>query len=142
MFAGGILAYPRLRAEFQLKRADAVVLDVFSTPLGDGQQRLAVIYRWRLPETGEHWQLAWTQGDGRFLAVPDPVLPDGEVEAQVEAWLDQVRRPGTVWYDPSDPQGSAFIPALSGGRGSRRAETGLVLVALGIAWAWLTQRRS
>ena len=85
-----------------------------------------------------------------------PVLPAGMAAFTSEPRFDGVpvlawaRPESWAWclqaraVPPSEPflPLTAFIPALSGGRGSRRAETGLVLVALGLAWAWMTRKKS
>lgn len=85
-------------------------LEVFVHPVDEHTARLAVLFEYETPHGT--W-MGWSQGDGWWRAVPDPVLPRAVAEARAAAWRQEFdsprRRIFRVLYRANDPSASAFI---------------------------------
>jgi hypothetical protein len=148
LVTGSLLAWPQLRGWIFLQRTPGRILDVVTTPLGDGKVALAIGYEYLLPRRpGVHareFQIGWQIGDPFFHPIPDPVVEAGRSEAVVRALLDADQpepRMRTVFFASNDPVGTAFILDETAQDATHRVQIGAILVGIGILLGFYTWRQ-
>ena len=148
LVTGGLLAWPQLRGWIFLQRTPARILDVVTTPVGEGKVAIAVAYEYLLPRRpgvrAREFQIGWQIGDPFFRPIPDPVIEAGRSEAVVRSLLDADQpepRMRTVFFAANDPVGTAFILDETALVATHRVQIGAILVGIGILLGFYTWRR-
>jgi len=107
-------------------------LEVFIHPIDEQTARLAVLFEF---ETPHGTYMGWSQGNGWWREVADPVLPRDVAQARAAVWrqaFDSPRRTlFRVLYRANDPSGTAFI-LLETGFADWGQKIGIVLVAFSL----------
>lgn len=112
---GLLCAIPATYASMTTRTTVGRPLEVFIHPVDEHTARLAVLFEFETPRGT--W-MGWSQGNGWWRAVADPVLPRAVAEARAAVWRQEFdsprRRIFRVLYRANDPSGSAFILLESG----------------------------
>jgi hypothetical protein len=122
------------------------IKDVFLDQVAPGQARLQVVFEFTVDgKDGKNTYCSrgGNQVDARFRPIEDPLLPKEVAAARAKSLLGEdphYRQTRTVYYQASDPAGTAFI--VTEGSPSRRYEVGLALIAGGVLTFVLARRRA
>jgi hypothetical protein len=134
--AGTLLVWPQASAFWRYSRTSGEIVDAYVVPVGADQARLQVVFEFAIeaPKATMRY-FGYHQADGLFRRVEDPLLDKAVAERFARSMLGEdprFRLRRRVFYDASDPAGSAFIISEAVGSASRRYEIGLGLVAVGL----------
>ncbi len=145
MVTGALLVWPQVRGYWTHRRSEGRIIDVLPEQVPGGV-RLRLTYEFPAGRTeeGQRRQLGYQVADPFFKPIDDPLLPADRAEGILRRLRDadsgvELRR--TVFYQPEDPAGTAFILDDTVELPRRRLHIGFVLIALGVLWSFAAARQ-
>lgn len=137
MTTGLAIAWPLVRAAISFKPVRGQIIDVINLPAADDRVRIAIAYEYPLPQRGER-ALGYTLSDERLHPIDDPVVDRALAERLTRKLPGRAVR---VYYDVNHPLDTAFMlsPVDSGWATGLRAEHGVLMVLVGVAFGILAQ---
>lgn len=145
MITGVLLVWPQVRGYWTHRRSEGRILEVLPEQVPGGV-RLRLVYEFPAGRTedGQRWQLGHQVADPFFKPIDDPLLPADRAEGILRRLRDgdngvEFRR--TVFYQPEDPAGTAFMLDDTVEQPRRRLHIGFVLIALGVLWSFAAARQ-
>ena len=126
---GLVIAWPLVRAAVGFRPVRGEILDVITTPNGNGLVRVAIAYEYPLPTAGER-AIGYTLTNERLEPVADPEVDVAEAESLRRNLPGRAVR---VYYDVNHPLDSAFMLSPVSANPGLRAEHGALMVLIGVA---------
>ncbi|MBA3707565.1 MAG: hypothetical protein H0W83_01950 [Planctomycetes bacterium] len=145
VLAGGMLMWPLARTYWRYSQTTGEIIDVFPVPVGSDQVRLQLVFEFRIRSKNDKLSIyGYSQADSQYRRVEDPVVDKSRVPALTRQLVGEdprfrIRR--RVFYEASDPEGTAFIVVDGITETSHRYEVGMAAAVSGLLCLMFARRR-